>query len=86
MEKRSVWAILFRMSTESSIMIRTPFDAKTFNGNDEDDQLDAGAWCLGRMGGAWIPVLFAVATPTNAEKIKNKFLESMVEDEDDCQP
>ena len=86
MEKRSVWALLFRMSTESSIMIRTPFDAKTFNGNDEDDQLDAGAWCLGRMGGAWIPVLFAVATPTNAEKIKNKFLESMVEDEDDCQP
>ena len=86
MEKRSVWALLFRMSTESSIMIRTPFDAKTFNGNDEDDQLDSGAWCLGRMGGAWIPVLFAVATPTNAEKIKNKFLESMVEDEDDCQP
>ena len=86
MEKARVWALLFRMSTESSIMIRTPFDAKTFNGNDEDDQLDAGAWCLGRMGGAWIPVLFAVATPTNAEKIKNKFLESMVEDEDDCQP
>ena len=86
MEKRSVWALLFRMSTESSIMIRTPFDAKTFNGNDEDDQLDAGAWCLGRMGGAWIPALFAVATPTNAEKIRDEFLESMVEDEDDCQP
>ena len=86
MEKISVWAILFRMSTDSSIMIRTPFKAKEFDGNKEDDQLDAGAWCLGRMGGAWIPVLFAVATPTNAEKIKNKFLESMVEDEDDCQP
>ena len=86
MEKISVWAILFRMSTDSSIMIRTPFNAKEFDGNKEDDQLDAGAWCLGRMGGAWIPVLFAVATPTNAEKIKNKFLESMVEDEDDCQP
>jgi len=82
MEKKHVWAILFRISTESSIMIKTPFDAKTFNGNDEDDQLDIGAWCLGRMGGAWIPALFAVATPTNAEKIRDEFLESMIEDKD----
>lgn len=74
------------MSTESSIMIRTPFDAKTFNGNDQDDVLDAGAWCLGRMGGAWIPALYAVATPTEAEKIRDGFFESMVEDKDDCQP
>ena len=81
MEKISVWAVLFRMSTESSVMIRTPFDAKTFK-NSPDDQLDAGAWCLGRMGGAWIPALFAVATPTDAEKIRDEFLESMIEDED----
>jgi len=44
MEKERVWAILFRMSTDSSIMIRTPFIAKDFDGNKEDDQLDAGAW------------------------------------------
>ena len=82
MEKISVWAILFRMSTDSSIMIRTPFNAKEFDGNKEDDQLDAGAWCLGRMGGSWIPALFAVATPTDAEKIRDEFLESMTEDKD----
>ena len=82
MEKARVWAILFRMSTDSSIMIKTPFDAKTFNGDNIDDQLDAGAYCLGRMGGAWIPALFAVATPTDAEKIRDGFLESMTEDKD----
>ena len=57
MEKERVWAILFRMSTDSSIMIRTPFIAKEFDGNNEQDQLDAGAWCLGRMGGAWLPLM-----------------------------
>jgi hypothetical protein len=82
MEKARVWAILFRISTESSIMIKTPFDAKTFNGDNIDDQLDAGAYCLGRMGGAWIPALFAVATPADAEKIRDKFLESITEDKD----
>jgi len=43
MEKKSVWAVLFRMSTDSSITIRTPFNANEFDGNKEDDQLDAGA-------------------------------------------
>ena len=81
MEKARVWAILFRMSTESSIMIRTPFDAKTFNGNDEDDQLDVGAWCLGRMGGSWIPAMFICGTQSEAEKVKEELLEKMKEDQ-----
>ena len=60
MEKISVWAVLFRMSTDSSIMIRTPFNAKEFKGSDEQDQLDAGAWCLGRMGGSWLPLMLSL--------------------------
>ena len=82
MEKARVWAILFRMSTESSIMIKTPFDAKTFNGNDQDDQLDAGAWCLGRMGGAWIPAMFICGTQSEAEGIKEELLERMHREEE----
>ena len=81
MEKRSVWAILFRISTDSSIMIRTPFNAKEFDGNKEDDQLDAGAWCLGRMGGSWIPALFICGTQSEAEKVKEELLEKMKEDQ-----
>jgi hypothetical protein len=81
MEKRSVWAILFRISTDSSIMIRTPFNAKEFDGSKEDDQLDAGAWCLGRMGGSWIPALFICGTQSEAEKIKEELLEKMKEDQ-----
>ncbi len=81
MEKRSVWAILFRMSTDSSIMIRTPFNAKEFDGNKEDDQLDAGAWCLGRMGGSWIPALFICGTQSEADKVKEELLEKMKEDQ-----
>jgi len=76
MEKISVWAVLFRMSTESSVMIRTPFDAKTFK-NSPDDQLDAGAWCLGRMGGSWIPAVFICGTQSEAEGIKEELLERM---------
>ena len=86
MEKISVWAILFRISTDSSIMIKTPFKAKEFDGNKEDDQLDAGAWCLGRMGGSWVPAMYLCGTQSEAEGIRDEFLESMVEDEDDCQP
>ncbi len=82
MEKARVWAILFRMSTESSIMIKTPFDAKTFNGNDQDDQLDAGAWCLGRMGGSWIPAMFICGTQSEAEGIKEELLERMHREEE----
>jgi len=81
MEKRSVWAILFRMSTDSSIMIRTPFNAKEFDGSKEDDQLDAGAWCLGRMGGSWIPALFICGTQSEADKVKEELLEKMKEDQ-----
>ncbi len=81
MEKRSVWAILFRISTDSSIMIRTPFNAKEFDGSKEDDQLDAGAWCLGRMGGSWIPALFICGTQSEAEKVKEELLEKMKEDQ-----
>ena len=81
MEKRSVWAILFRLSTDSSIMIRTPFNAKEFDGSKEDDQLDAGAWCLGRMGGSWIPALFICGTQSEAEKVKEELLEKMKEDQ-----
>ena len=77
MEKISVWAILFRMSTDSSIMIRTPFNAKEFDGNKEDDQLDAGAWCLGRMGGSWVPAVFICGTQNEAEKFKEELLEKM---------
>ena len=77
MEKISVWAVLFRMSTDSSIMIRTPFNAKEFDGNKEDDQLDAGAWCLGRMGGSWIPAVFICGTQSEAEGIKEELLERM---------
>jgi len=77
MEKISVWAILFRVSTDSSIMIRTPFNAKEFDGNKEDDQLDAGAWCLGRMGGSWIPAVFICGTQSEAEGIKEELLEIM---------
>ena len=77
MEKISVWAILFRMSTDSSIMIRTPFNAKEFDGNKEDYQLDAGAWCLGRMGGSWIPAVFICGTQSEAEGIKEELLERM---------
>ncbi len=75
MEKISVWAVLFRMSTDSSIMIRTPFNAKEFDGNKEDDQLDAGAWCLGRMGGSWVPVMFICGTQSEAEATKEELLE-----------
>jgi len=79
MEKISVWAILFRISTDSSIMIRTPFNAKEFNGNDEQDQLDAGAWCLGRMGGSWVPAVFICGTQNEAEKFKEELLEKIRE-------
>ena len=81
MERGSVWAILFRISTDSSIMIRTPFNAKEFDGSKEDDQLDAGAWCLGRMGGSWIPALFICGTQSEAEKVKEELLEKMKEDQ-----
>jgi len=81
MEKKSVWAVLFRMSTESSIMIRTPFDANTFT-NNPDDQLDAGAWCLGRMGGSWIPAMFICGTQNEAEKIKEELLQMIHGDEE----
>ena len=81
MEKLCVWAVLFRISTDSSIMIRTPFNAKEFDGNKEDDQLDAGAWCLGRMGGSWIPALFICGTQSEAEKVKEELLEKMKEDQ-----
>ena len=79
MEKLSVWAILFRMSTDSSIMIRTPFNAKEFNGNDQQDQLDAGAWCLGRMGGSWLPVMFICGTQNEADKVKEELIEKIRE-------
>ena len=81
MEKERVWAILFRMSTESSVMIRTPFDAKTFK-NSPDDQLDAGAWCFGQMGGSWIPAMFICGTHRQAEKIKEELLERMHKEEE----
>ena len=79
MEKLSVWAILFRMSTDSSIMIRTPFNAKEFDGNKEADQLDAGAWCLGRMGGSWLPVMFICGTQNEANKVKEELMEKIRE-------
>ncbi len=63
-------------------MIKTPFDAKTFNGNDQDDQLDAGAWCLGRMGGSWIPAMFICGTQSEAEGIKEELLERMHREEE----
>ena len=81
MEKISVWAVLFRMSTESSIMIRTPFDAKTFK-NSPDDQLDAGAWWFGRMGGSWIPLVFITGTQTQAEEVKEELLEKIRENKE----
>ncbi len=81
MEKLCVWAILFRISTDSSIMIRTPFNAKEFDGNKEDDQLDAGAWCLGRMGGSWLPLMFICGTQSEAEKVKEELLEKIKEDQ-----
>jgi hypothetical protein len=79
MEKISVWAILFRTSTDSSIMIRTPFNAKEFDGNKEDDQLDAGEWCLGRMGGSWLPVMFICGTQNEADKVKEELMEKIRE-------
>ena len=79
MEKISVWAILFRMSTDSSIMIRTPFNAKEFNGNDEQDQLYAGAWCLGRMGGSWLRLMFISGQQAEAEKVKEELMEKIRE-------
>ena len=78
MEKKSVWAVLFRMSTESSVMIKTPFDVKTFK-NSPDDQLDAGAWCLGRMGGSWMPLMFICGTQSEAEKVKEELMEKIRE-------
>ena len=82
MEKERVWAILFRMSTDSSIMIKTPFTAKDFDGSREDDQLDAGAWCLGRMGGSWIPAMFVCGTQTQAEEAKEELLEKIRENKE----
>mgnify|MGYP000249378455 FL=1 len=79
MEKISVWVMLYRMSTDSSIMIRTPFNAKEFNGNDEQDQLDAGAWCLGRMGGSWLPLMFISGRQAEAEKVKEELMEKIRE-------
>ena len=81
MEKKSVWAVLLRMSTESSVMIRTPFDAKTFT-NNPDDQLDAGAWCFGRMGGSWIPAMFICGTQSEAEATKEELLERIHREEE----
>ena len=81
MEKISVWAVLFRMSTVSSVMIRTPFDAKTFK-NSADDQLDAGAWCLGRMGGSWVPAMFICGTQSEAEGIREELLERIHREEE----
>tara|TARA_Y100000589_G_scaffold299914_1_gene309681 strand:- start:234 stop:482 length:249 start_codon:yes stop_codon:yes gene_type:complete len=82
MEKARVWAILFRMSTESSIMLKTPFEAKEFDGTSEQDQIDAGAWCLGRMGGAWLPLMFICGTQSEAEKVKEELLERIQQDEE----
>ena len=81
MEKKSVWAVLFRMSTESSVMIKTPFDVKTFK-NSPDDQLDAGAWCLGRMGGSWIPLLFITGTENQVEEVKKELLAKIRENKE----
>jgi hypothetical protein len=78
MEKEYIWASLFRMSTESSIQIKTPFKASEFTGS-QDDQLDAGAWCLGRMGGAWIPAMFVRATESQAGKAHSELLERLAE-------
>ena len=82
MEKKSVWAVLFRMSTDSSITIRTPFNANEFDGNKEDDQLDAGAYCLGRMGGSWIPLLFITGTENQVKKVKKELLAKIRENKE----
>ncbi len=63
-------------------MIRTPFNAKEFDGSKEDDQLDAGAWCLGRMGGSWIPLAFVKGCESEAEKLRKELLEKMKEDQE----
>ena len=74
MEKKSVWAVLFRMSTESSVMIKTPFDVKTFE-NSPDDR-------FGRMGGSWIPAMFICGTQNEAEEIREELLERMHREEE----
>ena len=80
MEKARVWAILFRMSTESSIMLKTPFEAKEFKEDNADHQLQAGEWCLRQMGGAWLPVMFICGRQDEAEEIKQELLAKMQED------
>ena len=81
MEKQRVWAILFRMSTESSIMLKTPFEAEEFKEDNADHQLQAGEWCLRQMGGAWLPVMFICGRQHEAEEIKQELLERMQQDE-----
>jgi len=76
MEKECIWASLFRMSTESTILIKTPFRASEFTGS-EDDQLDAGAWCLGRMGGAWIPAMFIKGVESTAREVHQSLLDEI---------
>ena len=77
MEKERVWAILFRMSTDSSIMLKTPFEPKDFKVDNADHQLQAGEWCLKQMGGSWIPAMFICGTQSEAEGIKEELLESL---------
>ena len=85
MEKISVWAVLFRMSTESSVMIRTPFDAKTFK-NSPDDQLDA--WrvvsLVGWVDRGFLPCLYVGRKAKRKELEKNYWKECT--EKNDCQP
>lgn len=73
MEDYGIWAVLVRMSTNSSMIIKTPFKASEFTGS-QADQLDAGAWCLDQMGGSWVPALFVLGSFREAEKMSEELV------------
>ena len=80
MEKERVWAVLFRVRTESSVMLKTPFEPKDFKVDNADHQLQAGEWYLKQMGVAWIPAFFICGRQHEAEEIKQELLAKMQED------
>jgi hypothetical protein len=81
MEAYKVWAVLFRMSTESSLLLATPFDHKEIDPQNQDDHLKLGEWCLSEMGGSWIPAFYIKGIEKEALEVQKDFLEKMGENE-----
>ena len=75
MDPEFLFAVIVRMSTNSSMMIKLPFSIETVDPSKPQDQMDMGAWILGRHGGSWIPVVYGRGTESQMEEAQAEFAE-----------